>query len=368
MTRVFRRSHALALLVALAPASFGTSGFSAAAAARKADCAPVGELHFICGLHHPEDLVQIPGTPWVVVSNLGGALPGSPPEHGDLYLLNASRLQWRSIAQEALAAQQRNASLYGDCPAPDAALFESHGLAIRAGRQGQHTLYVVNHGGRESVEVFHIDARGAQPRFTWEGCAVLQAGAWLNALAPLPDEGFIVTSTFGSNDPQARDKMGRGEYAGAVYQWGPGKGFTPLTGTGATGDNGVALSADGRWLYLNWFFGHQVIRMARGGGANRVVVTLDFLPDNIHRAPDGGLYVTGQNADPKQLMAGCTGADCRHATTIIKLDPHTMKVRLVAHLPANPLFSDGTTALQVGDRLFIGSYRGDALAYMKVPK
>src|SRR5579863_6806122 len=137
--------------------SFGSS--SPVAAAEKG-CAPIGDLHFICGPHHPEDLVLIPGTQWILVSGMGGALPGSPPGPGDLYLLNAADKRWHSIAQASLAAVNRNDRLYGDCPAPDPAQFLSHGLALRAGSHGQHTLYVVNHGGRESVEVFAVDARG----------------------------------------------------------------------------------------------------------------------------------------------------------------------------------------------------------------
>jgi hypothetical protein len=336
------------------------------AAAGENGCAPVGDLHFICGPHHPEDLVLIPGTQWILVSGLGGALPGSPPGPGDLYLLHATDKRWHSIAQASLAAVNRNTKLYGDCPAPDAAQFLSHGLAIRAGSGGRHTLYAVNHGGRESVEVFAIDARGAEPRLTWTGCAVLPASAWLNAVTPLPGDGFIVTSTFDPKDPQGQAKMASGQYAGAVYQWQPGRGFASLAGI--TGDNGVAISGDGRWLYFNWFFGRSVIRVARAGGSEPVTASVDFLPDNIHYAPDGSLYVTGQNVDPKHLLAGCPGGNCQHGTTILKLDPRTMKTRVIARLTPNATFSDGTTALQVGDTIFIGSYRGDAIAYMKAPK
>jgi len=341
-------------------------GLSSRAPADEDGCAPVGDLHFICGPHHPEDLVRIPGTQWILVSGLGGGLPGSPPGPGDLYLLNAKDKRWHSIAQASLAAVNRNTRLYGDCPAPDAAQFISHGLAIRAGSGGLHTQYAVNHGGRESVEVFSIDARGAEPRLTWTGCAVLPASVWLNAVTPLPHDGFIVTDTFDPKDPQGREKLGNGQYAGAVYQWQPGRGFTSLPGI--TGDNGVAISSDGKWLYFNWFFGSSVIRVARADPSNQTKVSVDFLPDNIHYAPDGSFYVTGQNVAPKQLMAGCPAGNCQHGTTIVKLDPATMKTHLIARLEPNATFSDGTTALQVGDTIFLGSYRGDAVAYMKAPK
>jgi hypothetical protein len=330
------------------------------------DCAPVGDLHFICGPHHPEDLVRIPGTQWILVSGLGGGLPGSPPGPGDLYLLNAATKRWHSIAQASLAAVHRDTRRYGDCPAPDPAQFISHGLAIRAGSGGRHTLYAVNHGGRESVEVFSIDARGAEPRLSWIGCAVLTDSVWLNAVTPLPHDGFIVTNTFDPKDPQARENMGNRRYAGAVYQWQPGLGFTLLPGI--TGDNGVAISPDGKWLYFNWFFGSSVIRVASADHSQQTKISVDFLPDNIHYAADGKLYVTGQNVDPKQLLGGCPSGDCQHATTILKLDPATMKTRVIARLAPNANFSDGTTALQVGDTIFLGSYRGDAVAYMKAPR
>jgi hypothetical protein len=354
--------HRMAAVVSL----LAFFAWSSPAPAAEAGCAPVGDLHFICGPHHPEDLVQIPGTPWILVSGMGGASPGSPPGPGDLYLLNATDKHWHSIAQASLAAAAQNNRLYGDCPAPDAAQFLSHGLAIRAGRNGRHTLYVVNHGGRESVEVFAIDARGTEPRLSWTGCAVVKASAWLNAVVPLPDDGFIVTSTFDPKDPHARDKMSSGQYAGAVYEWQRGRGFASLADD-VTGDNGVAISRDSKWLYFNWFFGRKVIRVARAGGTI-ATAPVDFLPDNIDFAPDGSLYVTGQNADPRHLMDACPSGNCPHGTTIVKLDPTTMKTRVIARLSPNATFSDGTTALQVGDTIFIGSYRGDAVAYMRAPK
>src|SRR5277367_5431040 len=104
----------LSIVIAIGLLAFSVS--SPAAPAAEQGCAPEGELHFICGPHHPEDLVQIPGTPWILVSGLGGALPGSPPGPGDLYLLNAKDKRWHSIAQAALAAVRRNTRLYGDCP------------------------------------------------------------------------------------------------------------------------------------------------------------------------------------------------------------------------------------------------------------
>jgi hypothetical protein len=89
-----------------------------------------------------------------------------------------------------------------------------------------------------------------------------------------------------------------------------------------------------------------------GGGGERATVTLDFLPDNIDHAPDGSLYVTGQNADPKQLLIDCPGGNCRHDTTVVKLDPMTMETRVVARLPANALSATERPHCRLATRFF----------------
>ena len=38
------------------------------AAAAVDACSPSGNLHFVCGAQHPEDLAHIPGTPWLIAS------------------------------------------------------------------------------------------------------------------------------------------------------------------------------------------------------------------------------------------------------------------------------------------------------------
>jgi len=64
------------------------------------------------------------------------------------------------------------------------------------------TLYVVNHGGRESIEIFTLDAKGAEPTVTWIGCAVMPSHTWPNSVAPLPDGGMVVTDMFDPKDPK----------------------------------------------------------------------------------------------------------------------------------------------------------------------
>ena len=90
--------------------------------------------------------------------------------------------------------------------------FRPHGLNLRPGPDGRHTLYVVRHGAREAIEVFELDARRRQrPVLTWTGCAEAPEGVTFNSVAALPGGGFAATHF-------ARP-------AGRVWEWAPGVGL-----------------------------------------------------------------------------------------------------------------------------------------------
>src|SRR5437879_1215163 len=148
-----------------------------------APCNPAGNVQFICGQQGPEDLVLIPGTEWVVVSALAGT--------GGIRLVNV-RDKTAALAYPSATTKERpEAKTYDSCPGPpdaaDKAKFQTHGLALRAGRNSLHTLYTVHHGGRESIEVFELDARAKPPALTWIGCAVAPDPVGLNSVVALPE-------------------------------------------------------------------------------------------------------------------------------------------------------------------------------------
>src|SRR5438874_1171509 len=84
---------------------------------------------------------------------------------------------------------------------------------VQEGKNSRHTLYVVNHGKRESIEVFELDAKVRPPTLTWIGCVVAPEPVGLNSVLPLPDGGFIGTDFLerGANAAAARGKMLAGE-------------------------------------------------------------------------------------------------------------------------------------------------------------
>ena len=50
------------------------------------------------------------------------------------------------------------------------------------------------------------------------------------------------------------------------------------------------------------------------------------------------------------------------------IDPQTLDIDRVFVHPAMDGFIAATTAIQIGDELWLGSYRGDRLAYLPAPE
>src|SRR5438128_5021749 len=133
--------------------------------AQSSTCTPSNGLNFICGLHKPEDLVLIPGTRWLIAS---GRDPGA-----GLHLIDTRAKQAQPLyASDTPARPDRNR--FASCPDPlDPRRAVLHGLSLRPAQAGHYTLYATNHGGRESIEAFDIDGRGATPSATWVGCVLM---------------------------------------------------------------------------------------------------------------------------------------------------------------------------------------------------
>ena len=117
-------------------------------------CTPAGGLSFICGVQNPEDLVVVPNTRWMIAS---GMAPGS-----GLHLVDTQAKTVRNLYASGTARADK--TKYASCPGPlDAKQAVLHGLSLRAAQGGRYTIYATNHGGRESVEVWELDASGATP-------------------------------------------------------------------------------------------------------------------------------------------------------------------------------------------------------------
>ena len=139
-------------------------------------CEPSDGHSFICGAQRPEDLARIPGTRWLVFS---GFTDGAGLKLVDTRTRTMRRWYTGESAQLAFDRQR-----FGSCPSPpDPTLLNTQGLSLRTVGESQHDLYVVNHGGRESIEIFRIDSARAAPQLRWVGCIEMPAATPANSVA-----------------------------------------------------------------------------------------------------------------------------------------------------------------------------------------
>ena len=106
----------------------------------------------------------------------------------------------------------------------------THGLDVAEGHGVIGTVWAINHGGRESVEVFRLKAAkgygGVGRVRRVAGGDQRQLHRAICPKAPSPCLKFVDT-----RDKQAFQHVLSGAINGVVYLWTPGKGFSELPGT-----------------------------------------------------------------------------------------------------------------------------------------
>jgi hypothetical protein len=308
-------------------------------AAGAAQCDPDGDVQFVCGPGNPEDLAAVPESPWVIVSSMAA--------DGGLYATDSRDHTSRPIFPLETSAPRHDAATYGSCPGPDTSGFQPHGLGLRPGADGVHTLYVVRHGDREAIEVFEVDAGGASPAVTWVGCAIAPEGVRLNSVAALPDGAFVATHF----RPDG----------GELWEWQPGGGWSQVPGSEMAGPNGIEASADGRWFYIGGWGTQSLIRLSRGRTPiESDSVDVGFHIDNVHYAPDGSLLAAGHAGNgPDSIFACIREGDCDGVTSrVARVDPDSLAAQEVVHYPSNDLVIVGTVGIEVGDEIWVGGIGG----------
>jgi hypothetical protein len=342
----------LALAVALPQAP------NVPAAPKPAGCNPAGNVQFICGFAGPEDLEAVPGSEWVIAS--GDAAPGA------ITLVNVRDKTVTPLYPMPVPRQRLDAKTYDSCPGPidpeEKDKFRAHGIAIRPGRNAVHTLYVVHHGNRESIEVFEFDGRAKPPALTWIGCAVAPDPLGLNSVVPLPEGGFATTNFLPRVPAGGRATLPTGQRNGELWEWHTGAGWKKVPGSEASGANGIEISKDGKWFYMAGWGSQTFIRFSRGQTPpKRDDIPVGFRLDNLRWAPDGSLIGAGQEVPPN-------GAPGAMTSRVIRIDPNTLKVQDVIRHPANDdVFSFATGAIEVGKEIWVGSVRGNKVARFPLP-
>jgi sugar lactone lactonase YvrE len=186
----------------------------------------------------------------------------------------------------------------------------------------------------------------------------------MNGVAPLPGEGFVVTNPYRRTLPNARDRAIAGFDSGEVWEWHATSGWTMIPGSEGRGPNGIEVSKDGKWLYVNLWPARKMMRLSRGQiPVKKDVVDVPFHPDNIRWQSNGTLLSAGHDAPTMARATECLRVTCNDAAArVARWDPKTLKVQEAVRYPSDDVFFGATAALQVGKEIWIGSVRGDRIA------
>jgi hypothetical protein len=312
-------------------------------------CEPVGHVRFICDQVVPEDLFPVPGGEWVLSSSMGA--------NGAIRLISLRDKTTTALFPAASSKVRPDTKTYNSCPGPidlsNREQFRAHGLYLRPGKSAVHTLYVVHHGSRESIEIFEFDGRARPPVLTWIGCAVAPDRIWLNSVVGLRDGGFVTTnfSPIGQA-PDLGAKIIAGTNNGELWEWHTASGWQVVPGSSLPGPNGLEISRDERWLYIGGWGSESVVRLSRGQSpVKKESVAVGFRVDNVRWAPDGSLLAAGQG-----------GTAPSQASHVARVNMTTMTSRELVRYPFSDVFAMGTVAIEVGREIWVGTYRGNRIA------
>lgn len=340
--------------------------FLASGAAWPGSCEPSPSLQFICGADRPEDVTRIPNTRWLVFSGFSNG--------AGLKLVDSTARTMRTWYAGDPDQRRHDRSAFPLCPSPPSVeSFNAQGISLRTIATNQHRLYVVNHGGRESIEVFEVYSGEDRPRLSWIGCVLMPDAIAANSVASYSD-GTILASVLTHPGTTITDFV-RGGVTGGVYEWRPGaESFELLKGTELPGNNGLETAADDQGFYVIAFGWRSVVAFARADTSKPLwrLQAPGFMPDNIHWS-DGRLVLAGMQSDEpacggvRKIVDGkADDMRCHRGYTVAQLDPATRQFSVLAYGGPDPAFNGVSAAWLVEDDLWLASYQSDRVAVRRL--
>jgi hypothetical protein len=359
----FRTSFglSLALILAGACAAQQQRGGQPAAPPLVA-CGVHGDIEVFCGTHQPEDIEVTPDGKYLMLTQFLNTGRGGTAG-GGMALFDLSKHTFSKMAESSAPDKS-----WGDpaCPGPIGDALISHGSSLAKRKNGTWALYAVNHGGRQSIEMYELKSAGGTWSLIWHGCAV---GAHdYNDVAILPDGGFVGTYPTGLMSPGNAAAQFGGGVTGYVVHWAPGKGESEIEGSRVAYPNGVVVDKDGRDMYLNLFAAKEVRKYDLKTGKVTGSVKVDFLPDNLTWTKQGRLLVAGVKGARGDCPEG-SGRPCIQGFGVAEIDPAKMQARVVFDSSTtDPLIGGVSVAFAVGDSIYLGAFQGDRLVRIPYKK
>ena len=344
----------------------------------RGDCNPdpaPGIVGSVCGFRNPEDVEYVASAALLLVSGLrDGEQPGSLsmlPLRPDGRPDGAPRQLWPREGENDAG----DPATLGECADPPA-FFAPHGIDAGVRRaDGSVPLAVVNHGERESIELFDLAGRGATARLRWRGCVRLPEDTIGNDVALAPDGSLFVTNyqpvSGGLHGFSYTVRGALGFATGDVLSWRSGVGWQQLPGTRGAHPNGIALSPDGGRVFFAEMDAGAVresptdVALAEQNESG--AITIGGRPDNLSWSTQGSLLSAVHLAGPSVLACLWGRLPCRTPWALIEIEPDlSSAVELLRH--DGEAVGAVSSAVEVAGRFYLGAIRDDRIGVWEPPE
>jgi hypothetical protein len=280
---------------------------------------------------------------------MNGGLDGTTV-NGHIYLVDSIDDSWEDLVTASGFSQDLDFSTYPNCPGElNINDFSAHGLALKQIDPNNFDLYITSHGAREAIEIFTLNIESGPAKLTWRGCVPLDETIMHNSLAILSDGGFITTQ-FMTWDGGVESAFS-GEVKGSLVTWRPGGQPAIMPGSELVAPNGIVVSEDERYIYVAAFGAGGLVRFDLAQNPVETdTITLSILPDNVRWGEPGKLLTAGGN----------TSGD---GWSVIEIDADTLEPSRVGGMGSDALLQGASSALQVDNKIWVGTYSGDRVGY-----
>lgn len=334
------------------------------------DCTSTMDLEAICHFHNPEDMELLPDGKTLLISQMGnmeGSLPGN---------LAAFNTATQAITLLFAPSDINNttelpvANWGASCPGIPGPEFSPHGISLKQRHDGRWQLAVINHGQRESVEMFEVLDADGQWILAWRGCVIPSDGIYMNDIALMQDGGFVASHMFDRYSPMVFGmpvgiwKSQLGLNTGYVFEWLPAAPatFRILDESNGPFINGILVSAEDKTVFASIYAANEIRRLDRVTGKQSGTVEVVQV-DNMTWDQQGNILAASHSGQKLDQLA-CKknpGKTCGFGYTIVQIDPGTMEAEnLFVHGGGAPMGA-ATVALQAGKYLYLGSFSGDRI-------
>ena len=331
-------------------------------------CEPVGNLEFLCGFEGPEDLVLMPDSAGLLVSELGSPIAAGGVEEGDSSL--QGRISFvdlgsgeRRVLYDADSANdfRRPNPIWGDPACEQPSGFAPHGVDL-VQRGERYQLLVVNHAERDSIEFFELLSEAGEWRLQWQGCVEAPDNSSFNDVAGTR-KGFYVTR-FAERDPGWRSMLAMfmRQETGHVWHWTMQDGFVEVPGTRGSMPNGVLVSGDSRRLFVN-YYGENRMQAMTAKGEEQFAVTLEG-PDNSNWDSGRQKMLVTAHEFSMLRMSRCVAdiaANCELGFQVVEVDVDSGDIRVLYQSESGQPFGAATAAVRLDSKLYIGSFAGQRI-------